>query len=121
MRINERIVEINGRPAADHLGRALREVVPALADGLEPIFRQVIATGDEVRNLMLRSATPAQPGVERYWLAHYGPVCGGLGEITGGRLCIAVHHGGYARDGGRPGRKSRVVTAPRPNPGILCR
>ena len=99
VRINERMAEINGLPAAEHLGRTLREVVPALADALEPILRQVIATGDEVHNLVLRGATAAQPGVERDWLAHYGPVCGNLGEIVG-VACVVQEITGTTRGAG---------------------
>ena len=35
-RINERLAEINGIPAADHIGKSRRDMVPTLADEVEP-------------------------------------------------------------------------------------
>lgn len=46
IRINERLAEINDIPTAEHFGRTLREVVPVLADTIEPRFREVIQTGE---------------------------------------------------------------------------
>ena len=46
--VNDHLAEINGRPADAHLGRTVREVLPHLADTLEPLFRRVIATGQPV-------------------------------------------------------------------------
>src|SRR5919202_2359969 len=44
VRINERLAEINGRPAADHLGRTGREMVPELAEQAEPLLRRGVGT-----------------------------------------------------------------------------
>jgi PAS domain-containing protein len=44
VRINQALAEMNGVPIAETLGRTLREVVPGLADELEPQYRQVVAT-----------------------------------------------------------------------------
>src|SRR5690242_14390340 len=48
VRINERHARVTGRSAEETLGKTLREVVPALADRLEPIYRKVIATRQPV-------------------------------------------------------------------------
>ncbi len=84
-RINARLAEINGLPEADHLGRTVREVLPELADAVEPQFREIIETGKEVRKIEIVGVTPAQPGVTRTWveswLPHHGPD-GGVAGIN---------------------------------------
>lgn len=71
MRINERLAEMNGRSVADHLGRSVREVLPALASTLEPIFRRVLGTGQPVMDLEVTGETSAAPGIQRHWLVSY--------------------------------------------------
>ncbi len=83
VRINERLAEINGLPVADHFGRTVRDVVPNLADTLEPIFRRVLDTGEPSVDHEIIGTTPAEPGVERVWLASYHPVRGPHGPVHG--------------------------------------
>jgi two-component system, cell cycle sensor histidine kinase and response regulator CckA len=72
--INERLAEINGVSIALHLGRTVREVLPDLADELEPLYRSVLDTGRPVLQREVHGTTPAQPGVERDWLVSYCPL-----------------------------------------------
>src|SRR6266542_4474928 len=44
--INERLAEINGCSVEEHLGRTVREVIPQMADTVEPVCRRVIETGE---------------------------------------------------------------------------
>jgi PAS domain S-box-containing protein len=73
VRINERLAEINGFSISDHLGRTLREILPDLADQLEPLYRQVIESGEPILNLEVEGTNCAQPGVLRQWLVCYYP------------------------------------------------
>ncbi|MCX5962847.1 MAG: PAS domain-containing protein [Cyanobacteria bacterium] len=54
-RVNQRLAEINGVTMADHLGRTVRDVLGDLADGNEPLLRQVLETGEPLLNLELGS------------------------------------------------------------------
>ncbi len=83
VRINERLAEINGVPAAEHMGRTVREIVPDLADAIEPVFRQIMETGEPVLDFELKGETKAQPGVERIWLESLHPLKDEAGEIIG--------------------------------------
>ena len=74
LRINEKLVEIDGVPVDAHIGRTLREVVPGVADTVEPLYRRVIETGKPVTSFEIHGTTPAQPGVERDWLVDYYPL-----------------------------------------------
>jgi PAS domain S-box-containing protein len=88
-RINPLLAEINGLPVANHIGRTPAEVLPALAPAVMPLFRQVLATGEAMRNLELCGCTPAAPGALRHWLASYYPVAGPNGDPAGIGLVVA--------------------------------
>lgn len=82
-RINERLAEINGLPAAAHFGRTVREVVPALADMAEPLFRRVIATGEPLLDIEVSGETQARPGARRVWRESYYPLKDPTGQVLG--------------------------------------
>lgn len=83
LRINKRMAEINGVPAEDHLGRTPWEIVPEIADQAEAHLRQVLETGQPIRNVEVSGETPAQPGVLRTWLEHWLPLKNETGEVIG--------------------------------------
>lgn len=87
-RINAKLAEINGIPIEDHIGRSVREVLPELADAVEPIAQRIFETGQPVLNLEFSGETPAQPGVRRTWVEQWLPLRDGSGRIVG--LNIAV-------------------------------
>ena len=74
VRINEKLAEINGIPVAEHIGRTVREVVPALADQAEKTCRQIMETGEPVLDIEFRGTTPSHPGVYRTWIEHWLPL-----------------------------------------------
>jgi PAS domain S-box-containing protein len=81
LRVNDELAAINGIPAAETLGRTLREVVPVNAPAVEPVIDRVFATGEAVRDLEVTGETPLQPGVLRHWLTGFYPVKGESGEV----------------------------------------
>ncbi|MCC5598726.1 PAS domain S-box protein [Nostoc favosum] len=72
--INEALAEINGIPAAEHIGKTLCEIVPDLTPRLEPIFEHVLTTGEAILDFEISGETPKLPGVIRTWLASYFPI-----------------------------------------------
>jgi PAS domain S-box-containing protein len=88
LRVNERMAETNGLPVDAHLGRTVREILPALADQIESVLYRVLQSGEPVRNHQVRGQTPAQPGEERAWLAQIAPLPEGPGQ--GARLSVVV-------------------------------
>ena len=88
VRINERLAEINGIPAADHIGKRVRDVLPELADVVEPQMRRVLEAGEPRLDIEVVAQTPAQPGVERSWLEQWLPITDDEGRIIG--LSIVV-------------------------------
>jgi PAS domain S-box-containing protein len=83
LRINERLAEIHGKPVSEHIGRPLREVLPALAPTLEPMHRRILETGEAEVNVDISGTTPAQPGVVRDWLASHYPLMSEDGTVLG--------------------------------------
>ncbi len=73
VRMNERLSQITGRTIGETLGRTLREILPALADRLEPLYRQVLATGQSILNVEIDGTLPTRAG-EGHWLVSYFPV-----------------------------------------------
>jgi PAS domain-containing protein len=51
LQINQRLTEICGISVEDHLGRTVRDCVPALADAVEGIVRSIMNTGDPVTGI----------------------------------------------------------------------
>jgi PAS domain S-box-containing protein len=72
VRINEYLAQIDGVSVSAHLGRTIREVLPALADQLEPLYRQVIESGEPILNLEI-TGKHQDSDVQRYWNVCYYP------------------------------------------------
>jgi PAS domain S-box-containing protein len=83
VRANEALAEINGVPAADHIGRFVFDVIPDLRDQAEGLFRQVLRTGEPVRNVEFYGALARAPGMRRDCLEQIYPLRGLGGEISG--------------------------------------
>jgi PAS domain S-box-containing protein len=83
VRINEQMAAMDGAPAAEHVGRHLRDILPTLADVLEPMLQKIIETGVAVENVEIHGRTAQAPDVEHYWLASYNPVINAEGKVLG--------------------------------------
>ncbi|MBW4563200.1 MAG: PAS domain S-box protein [Mojavia pulchra JT2-VF2] len=69
--INEALAEMNGIPAAMHIGKTVWEIVPDIAPKQEQVFRYVLTTGEPILDFEISGETPKLPGVIRTWLASY--------------------------------------------------
>src|SRR5260370_24525345 len=83
VQLTETLAEMNGCSVADHLGRSVRQVLPALAASVEPILQRILTTGEPALNIDVSGETPAQPGTTRYWVASYFPLPGQSGTVEG--------------------------------------
>jgi PAS domain S-box-containing protein len=82
IQINQRLTEICGISVADHLGRSVRECVPALASSVEGIVRSIMETGEPVIGVEVAGQRPDQ-NVERSWITYWHPLRGPGGKIVG--------------------------------------
>jgi signal transduction histidine kinase/CheY-like chemotaxis protein len=74
---------INGIPASQHTGCTLRQIVPEIAEQVEPIYRQVIESGQPALRFEVRGTTPANPDQERDWFVSYLPLQSDEGTVLG--------------------------------------
>ena len=82
LQINQRLTEICGISVEDHLGRYVRDCVPALADAVEGIVQSIMRTGDPVTGIEV-AGQRADQADERFWVTYWHPHRNADGEIVG--------------------------------------
>ena len=91
IRVNQVLAEMNGLTIEDHLGRQLSEVLPDVGPGVEQVLQTVKETGAPISDVEVSGQTPAQPRVERHWLASYYPVRAQDGSLLGlGAMVVEI-------------------------------
>ncbi|HSQ04938.1 MAG TPA: PAS domain S-box protein, partial [Burkholderiales bacterium] len=82
LRVNERMAEMDGIPAAEHAGKSLRKLLPHAASVIEPLLNRVIETAKPSSHLAVRVRTPAEPRTERHWMVSCHPLKDEHGRVT---------------------------------------
>jgi PAS domain S-box-containing protein len=82
LQINQRLTEICGISVEDHLGRSVRDCVPALAEAVEDIVASIMKTGEPVTGIEV-AGQRADQTEERFWVTYWHPMRGPTGEILG--------------------------------------
>ncbi len=85
--LNKRLSEMNGVPAAEHLGKTVAEVIPKLFPIVEPYIRRAMQ-GDPVSGVELKKPPGEGETEGRTILLSYQPARDEAGEILG--VCVAV-------------------------------
>jgi PAS domain S-box-containing protein len=85
--LNQRLAELNGIPAAEHLGRTVAEVLPALYPKIEPLIRRALA-GEPVDGVELKKPGAGPGGHDQTLLPFYRAVHGAAGDVVG--VSVAV-------------------------------
>ena len=80
--INQRLTEICGISVEDHIGRSVRDCVPALADAVERIVASIMETGEPVTGIEVAGQRADQNG-ERCWITYWHPLRSPTGNIVG--------------------------------------
>jgi PAS domain S-box-containing protein len=83
VRINDTLAALNAAQPEQHLGKTIREMVPMLADEIEPLYRKVLETGQPILDVEMTGRRPGQAEAEGAWLSSYYPVTGPDGQIVG--------------------------------------
>jgi PAS domain S-box-containing protein len=81
LQINQRLTEICGISVEDHLGRSVRDCVPALASSVEQIVRSIMETGEPVTGIEV-AGQRADQAEERAWITYWHPLRAPSGEIV---------------------------------------
>jgi PAS domain S-box-containing protein len=89
LRINDALAELNGKPAAEHIGRTVGEVLPEYATQLEALLRRVLATGESILGLEITAQT--RGGEPRQISGNFFPVRTPAGVMLGvGGIAIDI-------------------------------
>ncbi|MGY8668785.1 ATP-binding protein [Bradyrhizobium sp. UFLA05-109] len=80
LQINQRLTEICGISVENHLGRFVRDCVPALADTVAEIVRSIMDTGEPVVGIEV-AGQRADQAEERYWVTYWHPLRAPSGDI----------------------------------------
>ena len=72
-RVNDRMAELNGVPAAEHIGKTVAEILPGLAAHLEPMVRQVMGSGEPIVGLEVSGPAWTHRGKERHCIVNFYP------------------------------------------------
>ena len=81
--INEWLAAINGLAVSEHLGRAVGDMLPDVARGVEEQLRHVITTGEPIEAWIVVADTPAHPGIMRTFQHEFYPVRSTDGTVVG--------------------------------------
>src|SRR3982074_3334714 len=81
LQINQRLTEICGISVADHLGRTVRETVPALADQVELVVKTCLEAGVAVTGIEVSGQRP--DGAHRVWVTGWHPLKDAVGNPVG--------------------------------------
>jgi PAS domain S-box-containing protein len=84
---NKILADIDGVPEAEHRGRTVREVLPAIADRIEPLVRRAL-TGERIPPLEALGNAEAEPGVRRRLLVSYQPAAAADGQVLGAVVSV---------------------------------
>lgn len=82
LQINQHLTEICGISIEGHLGRSVRDCVPALADAVEAIVRSIVETGNPVTGVEV-AGQRADQKEERFWITYWHPQRDPAGHIVG--------------------------------------
>jgi PAS domain S-box-containing protein len=82
LQINQRLTELCGISVEDHLGRSVRDCVPALAEAVEGIVGSIMKTGEPVIGVEVAGQRADQTD-ERFWITYWHPLRNPGGEIVG--------------------------------------
>jgi PAS domain S-box-containing protein len=86
--MNERLAQINGLPAAAHIGRTVRELMPSLADQTEPVLERIFATGKPEPPLEVWETNPASGRGRRAFRISHLPLRDAAGAVIGINVAV---------------------------------
>jgi len=83
LRINDYLAAIHGYPVEAHLGKTVREILPALAYSVERVLNKVLDSGKELLDVDFAGKQLTDPENDAHWRASYHPVSDDEGRIVG--------------------------------------
>jgi PAS domain S-box-containing protein len=88
VRVNASMAVIDGVPADEHPGRLLGEILPGLAERLEPLLRRVLDSGETISGAEVVGRTRAEPDRDARFATAWSPLRGEEGTVDGVAVTI---------------------------------
>ncbi|MDH3686145.1 MAG: PAS domain-containing protein [Myxococcales bacterium] len=88
VRVNERLAQMNGLSAREHLGRRLRDISREAAKAVEPLLKSVVESGVRMNHIETLARAPST-GRERAYVLDLEPVKDASGLVQG--VVVALH------------------------------
>ena len=86
--LNATMAALNGATVADYLGKKVSEVVPSMWGQLEPLYREVLDTGNAVLDVEIAGPPSTDPTARRHLLASHFPIFSGSDIIGIGLVVV---------------------------------
>src|SRR5262245_25026562 len=83
VQINQRLTEICGISVADHIGRSVRDTVPAVADQVERLVNAIVRTGEPITGIEVRGQKADKSNADHVWVTNWHPLKTPEGKIVG--------------------------------------
>ena len=80
--INQRLTEICGISVADHIGRTVRETVPAVAEQVEKLVHTIVSTGEAIKGIEVYGQLH-KLNADHVWVTDWHPLKGANGKVVG--------------------------------------
>jgi PAS domain S-box-containing protein len=96
LRVNETAAAFNGLPSAEHVGRRMADLLPGLAEAVDPLVARILATGEPIPEREVCADDPRAPGSKVWFLGSGYPVRSPSGEVVGVGI-VAVEISGRKR------------------------
>ncbi|MCM2356810.1 MAG: sigma 54-interacting transcriptional regulator [Geobacteraceae bacterium] len=90
LRVNQRMALLDGMPAAEHIGRTVRELDPQIASAVEPLLQRTLLEDCcfEDREVEVDKPLPDHSSPRRFWLVCCHPLREGDGTVSGCGLSV---------------------------------
>jgi PAS domain S-box-containing protein len=76
LKANQRLADMTKVSIDARLGKTVREILPSLADTLEPLYQEVLATGKPILNFEMTGELDVSPGEHRDYQISFFPLMG---------------------------------------------
>src|SRR5215475_2496704 len=83
LQINQRLTEICGISVADHIGRSVRDTVPAVAEQVETIVTSIARTGEPITGIEVHGQRADGSNADHVWITNWHPLKDPDGRIVG--------------------------------------
>src|SRR5262245_20596447 len=83
VQINRRLTEICGISVAEHIGRSVRDTVPAVADQVEKLVNAIVQTGEPITGIEVRGQKADKSNADHVWITNWHPLNRPEGKIVG--------------------------------------